>query len=93
MGPQTSTNYSVDRRYKGMKYATDNEVGKQFLNRYIDMQRGPAKPTLAEDETQDGRLKFYGMGGTVPMNSLALGQQLRNTDAVAGAGNPFVKNS
>lgn len=74
-----------------MKGATDNVAGKHFLNQYLTVARGPEKPTLAEERTQDGHVRLYGMGGTVPVGALALGQQLRNTDSVASAKNPFGK--
>lgn len=93
MGPQTSTNYNVDQRYKGMKNATDDAAGKHFLHQYLAVARGPEKPTLAEERNQDGRIRLYGTGGTVPVDALGLGRQLRNTDSVASVKNPFVKTA
>lgn len=52
MSIQTSTDYGVDNRYRGMEKATDNTRGKEFLGKYIKKAPG----TITQDQKEDGRI-------------------------------------
>jgi hypothetical protein len=97
MKPQTSTDYNIDNRYSGAASATDNTVGKQFLNRYINAAKFVGAKSagtleekhLTEKRKQTDHFLLGGMGGTVPIGALNLGQQLTNTDTAYRFKNAF----
>jgi hypothetical protein len=90
MGPQTSTDYSVDNRYRGLKGASDDAAGKSFLHYYVRNAKKTTPPSLAQQRSEDDRVRMFGLGGTVPVGALGLGQQIGNTDAASSSKNPFV---
>jgi len=97
MKPQTSTDYAVDNRYSGADGATDNTVGKQFLNKFINAAKFVGvksagtleEKNLTEQRKQTNHFLLGGMGGTVPVGALNLGQQLTNTDTAYRFKNAF----
>lgn len=58
MSTETSTDYDVDNRYRGMGRATDNKRGKDFLDRFL---RKPAG-TLEQDRSEDNRFVMSAPG-------------------------------
>lgn len=97
MKPKTSTDYDVDNRYSGGKNATDNNAGKQFLNRYLGEQKhvgvtstGTIQPRdITEQRKEDDHFIVGAMGGAVPIGALNLGQQIKTTDSVFRFKNAF----
>jgi hypothetical protein len=97
MDPKTSTDYDVDNRYSGGRNATDNTAGKQFLNRFLRSQKsvgvtsiGTIQPRdLTAQRGEDDHFIVGAMGGTVPIGSLNLGQQIKTTDSVFRFKNAF----
>ena len=73
----------------GRQCATDNAEGKHFLNRYIDQHKAGEKTNLTQERKQDNRFTLSAMGGTIPIGSLGLGQEIRNTDTVYSFKNAF----
>ena len=90
MGLQTSTDYSVDRRYRGLKAASNNTAGKSFLQYYTRNAKKATGPSLAQQRSEDDRVRLFGLGGTVPVGALGLGQTIGNTDSSSSSRNPFV---
>ena len=55
MTTQTSTDYSVDNRYRGLGRASDNTEGKHFLNRFINSSKAAKKTSVTLDRKEDDR--------------------------------------
>jgi hypothetical protein len=89
MRPQTSTDYNVDQRYSETTGASDNNAGKQFLNKFINEDKQVNRPEITQQRKQDNRFVLGGMGGTIPVGSLGLGQQVRTTDMAYSFKNAF----
>jgi hypothetical protein len=97
MDQKTSTDYSVDQRYSGAKGATDDNAGKQFLKRYLGEEKhvgvssaGTVQPRdLTAQRREDDRVVLGGMGGTVAVGNLGLGQQINSTNTAYSYKNPF----
>jgi len=94
---KTSTDYDVDNRYKGTDGAADNTAGKQFLNKYLNAAKAVGvssagtleEKRLTEQRKRTNHFLLGGMGGTVSIGSLNLGQQLTNTDTAYRFKNAF----
>jgi len=87
MGPQTSTTYDVDNRYRGVERAIDNKAGAKFLQKYIERKRESDINRVGNTREQQGRFVFGGMGGTVSTNQMPT--QITNTDSGISFRNPF----
>ena len=55
MDLQTSTDYNVDNRYRGVKSASDNQQGKHFLNQFIDQRKQANETNLTQERKEDNR--------------------------------------
>ena len=55
MDLQTSTDYNVDNRYRGVKSASDNQEGKHFLNKFIDQRKQANETNLTQERKEDNR--------------------------------------
>jgi len=62
MAIQTSTDYDVDSRYRGMGRAVDDTSGKRFLNKYIDQNKAANESTFTKESEEDGRFVFSAPG-------------------------------
>jgi hypothetical protein len=97
MGIQTSQDYSVDNRYGGVKSAADNTAGKQFLDSFLREEKSVGVRSagtlqardLTQQRSQDNHFLLGGMGGTIPVGALGLGQQISNTDTAYRFKNAF----
>ena len=97
MDPKTSTDYAVDNRYSGGRNATDNTAGKQFLDRFLRSLKGVGVTSagtiqprdLTAQRREDDHFTLAAMGGTIPIGSLNLGQQIRTSNSVFRFKNAF----
>ena len=97
MSIRTSQDYAVDNRHGGIKAASDNTAGKQFLDSFLREEKsvgvksaGTLQPRdLTEQRREDNHFLLGGMGGTIPIGALGLGQQVPTTDTVYRFKNAF----
>ena len=62
MNREPSTDYDVDNRYRNVKNASDNNSGKQFLDRFIAMRLAAQRPSLTADRQGEDRFLMSGPG-------------------------------
>ena len=62
MNLEPSTDYKVDNRYKNTRNASDNDSGRQFLDRFISMRSDAQRPSLTADRKGEGRFLMSGPG-------------------------------
>jgi len=62
MNREPSTDYEVDNRYRNTRNASDNDSGKQFLDRFISMRLDAQRPSLTADRRGEGRFLMSGPG-------------------------------
>jgi hypothetical protein len=55
MNHQSSTDYDVDNRYRGVQAATDNNQGKRAAARSMAQRRVAQRTDLTEERKEDGR--------------------------------------
>jgi hypothetical protein len=87
MRPQTSTDYDVDNRYRGVENAVDNKSGAKFLQKYLERKRTSDIDRVGNKKEQEGRFVLGGMGGTVSVAQMP--NQITNTDAKYSFKNTF----
>jgi len=62
MSHQSSTDYGVDNRYRGVEGASDNEQGKRAAAVAIAQRRLAQRSGLTEDRREDNRFIVSGPG-------------------------------
>lgn len=62
MSHQSSTDYEVDNRYRGVQKASDNEQGRRAAARSIAKRRLAQRSTLEQDRKEDDRFVVSGPG-------------------------------
>jgi hypothetical protein len=62
MNHQSSTDYGVDNRYRGVEGALDNEQGKRAAARAVAQRRLSQRSTLAQNRKEDDRFVVSGPG-------------------------------
>jgi len=77
---QTSIDYSVDNRYSETQYASDNNEGKHFLNRYIDAKKEASKTNLTQERKEDNHFI---------MSAPGLGTNFKFTNAFSAEKSPL----
>lgn len=62
MSLQTSTDYDVDNRYRGVNRALDDESGKRTAARALARRRIEQRSSLTQDRKEDNRFLVSGPG-------------------------------
>jgi len=62
MSHQSSTDYDVDNRYRGVQGASDNNQGKRAAARAMAQRRVAQRANLTEERKEDGRFIVSGPG-------------------------------
>jgi hypothetical protein len=61
--------YGVDNRRSELKEATDNEAGRNFLQRYRAKQRATGQNLIGDERKYDDRFFIEGEGGIENANA------------------------
>ena len=62
MSHESSTDYDVDNRYRGVQGASDNNQGKRAAARAMAQRRVAQRANLTEERKEDGRFIVSGPG-------------------------------
>jgi hypothetical protein len=62
MNHQSSTDYDVDNRYRGVERAIDNEQGKRAAARAVAQRRLAQRSPLEQERKEDDRFVVSGPG-------------------------------
>jgi hypothetical protein len=75
MNHQSSTDYGVDNRYRGVERALDNEQGKRAAAKAVAQRRLSQRSTLTQNRKEDDRFVVSGPGDATYSFKNAYGAQ------------------